>query len=402
MSGTQLRTHTDIEEIPREDWDRLAAVDASPFVSWAFLSGLERTGCVHPERGWWPSHLALWHGGALRAAAPAYVKVDGMGDFSRDWSFSQALQTLGADLYPKLVVCAPFSPVTGPRLLTAPGEDRHELATTLLRFAQEVARRLELASIQVLYPAGSDLEPLEETGFATRSMIQYHWRNRGYESVDDWLASLRSRKRKQVRRERRAPAQQGIRIHTIRGEELAARRGELAPLAYELYRSTCEKYMWGGTYLNRRFFTETLFGDLAHRTELVLAERAQETVAGAINLGTGSHLYGRYWGCFEEHRFLHFNVCYYHSIEESIRLGRQVFEGGAGGEHKLHRGFEPTPVHTSHWFAAETVQRALAPALRRDSELQAAAVERWQRARGPHREAGATVSSSQDASGTEP
>jgi predicted N-acyltransferase len=202
-----------------------------------------------------------------------------------------------------------------------------------------------------------------------RVLVQYHWRNGGYSSFDDWLAALPSKKRTQIRRERRAPALDGISIRTVRGDELHRRPAEWARRVFELYAANCEKHFWGGAYLNQRFY-ERVFTAMPESAEVVVAERDGRVIAGAFNLATPSHLFGRYWGCLEEHPFLHFNVCIYHSVAECIARGVQVFEGGAGGEHKLARGFDPSLVYTSYllphralhdavarYFASETAQR---------------------------------------------
>lgn len=391
-AGTlELSTAQGMDRLDPEEWSALGGAD-HPFTSWALLEALERTGCVTPERGWWPLHLTARLDGRLVAAAPAYVKGDGMGDFSRDWAYHDALRQLGGTVYPKLVVGVPFSPVTSRRILVHPEFDETLATRLLMDLAREAARSTELGSVQVLYHAPGEREAFEAAGLAQRSLIQYHWRNYDYESTEDWLHRLPSRKRKQVRKEMRAPATQGIEIETWRGEHSAELTGgdlaAAADVAFGLYRTTCEKYMWGGTYLNPAFFEEMFTNpSLQTHLELVTARRpgsdaAHEVVAGAINLASPTHLYGRYWGCHEEHRFLHFNVCLYHSIEQCIERGVQVFEGGAGGEHKVARGFEPSVVHHSLWFAQPHVHDALAVALARDAEQHQSGVERWSERRG--------------------
>jgi predicted N-acyltransferase len=363
--------------VPRESWDALLRPDDNPFLRWDFLEALESSGSAVPRRRWWPAHLTVWQGDALRAAAPAYVKHDCLGDFSRDWAFANALRQLGGALYPKLVLGVPFSPVQGRRLLTGGpsgangdatgGCDDAELAAALLDLAREWAERERLAAVQVLYHHPGETVALRRAGFAPRALVQYHWHNHGYRCFEDWLAALPAKKRTQIRRERREPERQGLELRTLDGTAVRERPRELAALAYDLYRRNCEKHVWGAAYLTAPFFHE-LFERLPERIELVVAERSGEIVAGAINLATPSHLFGRYWGCREEHRFLHFNVCLYHGIEECIARGRSVFEGGAGGEHKLARGFRPVIVPTAHRFSEARIQRALLPALLDDWE----------------------------------
>jgi hypothetical protein len=386
----EARVVRSLREVPRDAWDALLRPDDNPFVSWDFLEALESSGSVGPRGRWWPSHLTAWEGDRLYAAAPAYLKRDGMGDFSRDWAFSRALDQLGGSLYPKLVVGVPFSPVRGRRLLTDPLRAAHpgaatgaghEAAVLLLELAQEIARREQLAAVQVLYHHDDETFALEAAGFSPRALVQFHWHNEGYRDVEHWLASLPAKKRTQIRRERREPERQGLGLRVVSAAEAQARPGALARLAFSLYRSTCDKHMWGAAYLTEAFFRE-LFERLPHRVEMVLAERGDVVVAGALNLATDTHLFGRYWGSHEEHRFLHFNVCLYRGIEECIARGRAVFEGGAGGEHKLARGFRPVVVPTAHWFADERIHRALAPALLADTEERRRQVASWGAERG--------------------
>jgi predicted N-acyltransferase len=386
VSRLELRVVRSLSEVPRESWNALLRADDNPFVSWELLEALESSGSATPSRRWWPAHLTVWHGDTLRAAAPAYLKHDCLGDFSRDWAFSGALQQLGGALYPKLVVGVPFSPVTGRRLLVASppasegasgapsGLDDADAAALLLQLAQELARRERLAAVQVLYHRPDEEVALRAAGFAPRALVQYHWHNAGYRTFDDWLAALPAKKRTQIRRERREPDRQELRLRVVGGEEVGRAPGALAELAWDLYRRNADKHVWGAAYLTADFFRE-LFVRLPHHVELVLAERDGEAIAGAVNVATATHLFGRYWGCREEHRFLHFNVCLYRGIEECIARGRAVFEGGAGGEHKLARGFRPVVVGTAHWFAEDRIQRALAPALIADREARQREVE---------------------------
>lgn len=377
----ELRIVQSIADIGQAAWDHLLKPGDRPFLSWAFLEALERTGCVAPDRGWLPFHLTARDAdGDLIAAAPAYIKNDGMGDFSRDWAFGDAVRAVGGRFYPKLVVGVPFSPVTGRRILAAAAVDPAVAARLLVQLAVHTARDVGVASVHVLYHSASEASALAAAGLSQRVMVQYHWQNYDYRSPDDWLAKLRSKRRTQCRRERREPARQGIAIRTVRGQEIAADPERWAETAFRLYCTTCDRYMWGGRYLNRELFSD-LFADLGNEVELVVAEREDRIVAGAINLRSDTHLYGRYWGCHEEHRFLHFNVCLYHSIDECIARGVQVFEGGAGGEHKISRGFEPAPVYSSHLFMDEKLNSLLGAALRRDAKRHLEGIEAWRRNR---------------------
>ncbi len=377
----ELRPVQSLSEIDPQQWDALLRPSDNPFLRWSFLEGLERHGCAVPDRGWWPCHLTGWSGDELLLAAPAYLKNDGMGDFSRDWGFADALRRAGQSIYPKLIVGVPFSPVTGRRLFYRDDLDPGSGARAIMALALELAQSNDLSSIHVLYHTAEERNWWESAGLSPRTMVQYHWRNHDYRVVDDWLARLKSKRRTQARRERREPGRQGITIRTIRGEELAEDPHLWANRAYDLYLTTCQKYMWGGAYLTRDFM-QHLFSDLGDHAELVTAWRENHLVAGAINVASPTHLFGRYWGCHEEHKFLHFNVCLYHSIDECIDRGIQVFEGGAGGEHKMMRGFEPSLVHSSHWFAHSQLNELLGDALRADCASRERELELWYQGQG--------------------
>jgi len=360
------------------EWDSLLDASANPFISWTFLQTLESAGCVGAERGWWPCHLTAWDGESLVGAAPAYLKMDSAGDFSRDWGFSELVARAGVRYYPKMVIGIPFSPVTGRRFLVREGYERTSTVGMLVHLAREVARHNDVSSVHVLYHHPDEAAALERAGLTGRILIQYHWRNRGFRDFDEWLASLRSKRRTQIRRERREPARQGIELHTVRGEEMQEKHDDWAKEAFALYRRNTQKHFWGGEYLNLRFYRQ-ICERMSDSIELVTARRQGRIIAGAFNISTSTHLYGRYWGCHEEHRFLHFNVALYHSVEECIARGIQVFEGGAGGEHKLARGFEPTAVHTAHAFLEPEVDDLLARYLRAESRARLDQIEAWSR-----------------------
>jgi predicted N-acyltransferase len=373
----ELKVFHGLADIPRQSWDALLEPDDNPFVSWTFLEALEASGSVASKRGWWPCHLTAWRDDRLIAAAPAYVKNDSAGDFSRDWGLAESAGRYGASYYPKLVIGVPFSPVTGRRILAAPGVDRAEAARLLIDLARELCRRSDLGVVQVLYHHGDELPHLVEAGLSPRVLVQYHWHNGGYVTFDDWLAALPSKKRTQIRRERRAPEAEGIAIRTVRAGELRERPDEWARRTFELYAANCEKHYWGGAYLNQGFY-ERIFTAMPEAAEVVVAERAGRVIAGAFNLATSSHLFGRYWGCLEEHPFLHFNVCIYHSVAECIARGVQVFEGGAGGEHKLARGFDPALVYTSYLFPDRGLHDAVARYFAAETAQRRAEIARWQ------------------------
>jgi predicted N-acyltransferase len=365
--------------IPQAAWDGLRDAGANPFMRWHWLEALESSGCATPENGWAPCHLTLWRGSDLIAAAPSYVKEDSDGDFSRDWGWADAAIRASIPYYPKLVIAVPFTPVSGRRILVAPGEDRAICVAAIVSAAHELATRLGASSVHVLFPTQDEARELEAVGLARRVAFQYHWRNHGYADPTSFLACFSAKKRHQARRERGAPAEQEIQIRTVRGEELAHDRLGWARSAFDLHRSTVDKLRWGRRWLNRGFY-ERVFGTMPEDLEVVAAIREGRLIAGAFNVATPTHLYGRYWGCFEEHPFLHFNVCLYHSIDECIRRGLQVFEGGAGGEHKIARGFEPAETYSAHAFSDARLDRPIRRYIEEEAREREAALARWQEA----------------------
>lgn len=317
----------------------------------------------------------MWKGDELVAAAPAYEKQHSQGEFVFDFGWAGAAERAGIPYYPKLVLAVPFTPVTGSRMLVRPGLDRGAHEAALVASARGLAESEGYSGVHILFPTEAESGSLEEQGFATRLGVQYHWNNAGYRSWDDFLARFSSKQRANLRRERGAAAKQGIEIRTVPAGE------PLDPaLLHELYLSTVDKFAWGMRYLNRAFFAHIA----AHLPglEMVEARREGRVIAGAINIASADRLYGRYWGAFEEHPFLHFNVCYYHSIDDCIRRGLEVFEPGAGGEHKLSRGFEPTFTRSAHWLADSRLDRAVREFLGREAFLLEARVASYRSSTG--------------------
>jgi predicted N-acyltransferase len=376
MAGLTFRALDAVSEAERSAWDALLDAQATPFVRWDFLHALEASGCAAPRAGWTPRHPTLWRDGRLVAAAPGYVKEDSDGDFSRDWDWANAAMRAGLRYYPKLILSVPFTPCTGRRLLVAPGEDRPRAIAALLAGARSLCEEEHLGSLHALFPDQGESKELERGGLALRVSYQFHWQNRGYRTLDDFLARFNAKKRAMLRREMAAPAKQGLVIRTIRGEELAADPGRWGKLAHDLHRSTVDKLMWGRRWLNQKFY-QRVFAAMPDALELVVAERAGKVVAGAFNVRSSTRLYGRYWGSFEDHPFLHFNVCYYHSIGECIDNGIEAFEGGAGGEHKIARGFEPSFTFSAHRCLDPRLDEAVRGHLRAETPERAAAIERY-------------------------
>jgi len=374
-----LSVHGSIAEIPPEEWDGLHAHEpaaASPFVRHAFLAALEESGAASGRTGWPARHLVLRRGRTLVAAAPAYRRADSDGDFSRDWEWAAAARRAGIPWYPKLSLGVPFTPASGRRVLVAPGEDRAALVATLVERARRLAADEGMHGVHALFAGPDEARELEAAGLAVRVDFQYHWRNDGYATWDDFLARFPSKRRNALRRERAAPAAQGIAIRTVRGDELARDPAGWARDCFRLHRASTDKMAWGMRWVNERFYARAL-ATMPDAIEVVEARRAGALVAMAFNLASPDRLYGRYWGCIEEHPFLHFNVALYHSIDECIRRGVKVFEGGAGGEHKLARGFEPAETWSGHVLLDPRLDAAVRRHLAAERADRLEAAQRW-------------------------
>ncbi len=368
-----------LDEVDAAAWDALIAhepVEASPFVRHAFLSALEGSGSAGPRAGWKARHLTLWRGGRLVAAAPAWLKDGSEGDFSRDWEWAGAAQRAGVPYYPKLVICVPATPATGRRFLVAPGEDRAAAVAALVEAARAVVAEEEAGGLHVLFPSAAEALELEAAGLCRRVDFQYHWRNEGYRGLDDFLARFPSKRRNALRRELRAPGEQGIAIRTVRGDELARDPAGWAREVFNLHRASTDQMAWGMRWVNRGFYERVLAG-MPDAVEVVEARREGRLVGMAFNLASPAVLYGRYWGNVEEHPFLHFNVALYHSIAECIARGVQRFEGGAGGEHKLSRGFEPAETWSCHALSDPGLDKAVRRHVARELEARLQGIAGW-------------------------
>jgi len=347
------RTIGVIDEIAAADWNDVAAPDggtSNPFVSHAFLSALERSQSACPATGWAPCHLALEQDGALIAAAPLYVKSHSYGEYVFDHHWADAYERAGGRYYPKLLCAAPFTPAPGPRLLCAQVEIKPLIAATIAGLAE----RLSVSSAHVNFISEEDAAVLGNAGFLIRCGVQYHWFNRGYESYDDFLAALSSRKRKALRRERQK-AQDGLTIRRIDGPSIIK---EIWDAFWRFYQDTGDR-KWGRPYLTRAFFDE-IAATMSDRIMMVIAEAEGRPIAGALNFIGGEALYGRYWGRTEDRPFLHFEVCYHQAIDYAIERGLARVEAGAQGEHKIARGYDPVKTLSAHWIADPGLRAAIA------------------------------------------
>jgi uncharacterized protein len=361
----ELRVHASVREIPEAEWDGLLGDDPPPFLRWVWLDALERSGCVGRGTAWTPHHLSFHDdAGGLLGVSPAYVKGNSEGEFVFDFSWANLAHRLGLEYYPKLVVAVPFTPATGPRLLCRPA-DEARLLPVLAQGLRQLVEVHAISSAHVLFPPEAQASALTAAGMAHRYGLQFQWENRGYASFDDFLATFSSKRRHQIRRERRELAKLGVTVTTARGAGLTE---EVVDAMFRFYRVTVDKFTWGRRYLNRAFF-EDVCERMGDAIEIVIARDAGgHPIAGAFNLYGGKTLYGRYWGATEEKPFLHFEVCFYHSIDECIARGAERFEPGAGGEHKVARGFEPTITHSVHHLADPRVDATVRAHLERERE----------------------------------
>jgi len=359
-----LRVVQKMAEVSRQRWDALSAA-TTPFLKWDWLESLERSGCVNEKAGWLPHHIVLERGDDLIAACPMYLKLHSMGEFVFDYEWAEAAQHAGIRYYPKMLVGVPFTPVTGHRFVTAAGEDRSQLIQFMGEALAKIALDNKISSVHVNFCLEDEREALQAVGFFPRHGIQYHWRNRNFASFDDYLGSFRSDRRNKVKRERRAMAENGITIRAYEGEDLTQKH---LRTMFSLYKGHIDRLYYGRQYLTREFFDE-LHKRFAANLCLMLAERDGKIIAGTFNVRDDKAMYGRYWGCSEEHPFLHFNVCYYSAIEHSIRTGLERFEAGAGGSFKQLRGLDPEHTTSVHYIVDGKFRRAVERFLAQEREV---------------------------------
>jgi len=356
------RIISDFPSIDPQEWERLDHAD-NPFLSHAFLAGLESSGCIGAHAGWQPHHLALYENDELAAFAPCYIKNNSHGEFVFDWAWADAFHRHQLPYYPKLLTAVPYSPVTGPRLLTRRGHpDAAGLRRRLIKLAMDECEQSGFSSWHCNFISAADLGALEGSGLLGRSDWQFHWRNAGYASFEDFLDRLQSRKRKNIRRERRTVEEAGIRFEWKSGGEIDA--GDIR-FIYRCYTGTFHAY---GNHpaLTEKFFT-SLAGNLQNRLLVSFASSEGERVAMSLFLTGGGRLYGRYWGCVQDIPGLHFEAAYYQGIEYCIRNGIEVFESGAQGEHKISRGFMPSRTRSYHYVRNNAFRDAIAEFLVRET-----------------------------------
>ena len=376
MSAPEVtaRLASAVGSFPAAEWDALTD-GANPFVSHAFLTALEDSGSVGGASGWDPAPIVIVGAdGKLAGALPAYLKGHSRGEYVFDHAWADAWHRAGGRYYPKLQISAPFTPATGPRILTRDAA----LAVPLLRAAELVCSQHGLSSAHATFIAPDEQPLFNAAGWLPRSDIQFHFHNRGYASFDDFLASLSSAKRKNLRKER-AAAQDGVDIRALSGADLKAEHWDAF---WRFYQDTGAR-KWGHPYLTREAFA--LFGErMAEQVLLVLAFSDGRAVAGALNFIGRDALYGRYWGATIDKPFLHFELCYYQAIDAAIARGLSRVEAGAQGSHKLARGYEPVQTRSAHYIAHEGFRAAVADFLEQE-RAGVAAEQLWLGERTPFR-----------------
>lgn len=345
MSFT-LQVHDGIAAIGRDAWDACAAPTGDPFVSYDFLDACEASGSAVPSEGWAARHLSLHdEDGAVLGVMPLYLKGHSQGEYVFDHGWADAYQRAGGRYYPKLLGAVPFTPATGPRFLNAPGTDAVVVRDALLQGALTLTERLGLSSLHVNFPLEAEWRAMAEAGLLPRRDIQFIWRNNDYQSFDDFLAALSSNRRKTIRRERRE-AQAGLDIRVLTGAQITEAHWEAF---FAFYMDTGDR-KGGRPYLTRDFFAR-VGATMADRIALVMAFEGETPVAGALNFIGRDALYGRQWGTLVDRPFLHFELCYYQAIDFAISRGLSRVEAGAQGEHKIARGYLPSPVYSAHFIA---------------------------------------------------
>ena len=384
-SEITLEAVSSVSQVAAEDWDACAnpvsgsALDGldtlvlpensgsnskyyyNPFLSHAFFSSLETSGSACARTGWAPRHLLARRDGVIAGIVPCYLKSHSQGEYVFDRGWADAYERAGGRYYPKLQASVPFTPVTGPRLLIRDGVDRDEIGSALATGIVALCQVTEASSAHVTFAPQAEAKLLARHGFLQRTDQQFHWQNDRYGSFEDFLATLNSRHRKAIRRERREALAAGITIQALIGSDITE---EAWDAFFAFYMQTGSR-KWGRPYLNRAFFS--LIGQsMAKDVLLIMARRNNRWIAGAINFVGSDTLFGRNWGAIEHHPFLHFEVCYYQAIDFAIARGLKTVEAGAQGEHKLARGYLPQTTYSAHFIADPSLRRAIDDYLKRE------------------------------------
>lgn len=351
-----------LKTISAEQWNKLE-FNNNPFLSYSFLSGLEKYNCL-ANQYWQPHHVVIKTQNQLLGFMPLYIKKDSYGEFVFDWAWADAYHRVGKYYYPKLVSAVPFTPVSGARLLVNKDCDRTMIKNKLIKTALSCIRDEGFSSLHILFPEKKDLEFMLETDGLKRITCQYHWFNNGYRDFKDFTDSLTSKKRKRILKERREIEKSGIEIQRLNGNEISVAQWEAF---YEFYCATFYK-KWGAPRLTLDFF-KSIGKSLPEQTILILAKQQGDYIAGAFSMNDDSTIYGRHWGCKAEVPFLHFELCYYQTIEHAILNGFKKLDVGVQGEHKLARGFHPVAMPSSHWIKDDDFRLAIENYLTRETAM---------------------------------
>ena len=349
---------TQIAEIPQADWDKLAKPLNTPFLEWEWLNNIEVSGSAAADTGWQPCHLAVWRNSQLIAAAPLYIKGHSYGEFVFDHQWADLSHRLGIEYYPKLLGMTPFTPAVGYRFLIAPGENESMITELMVAAIDKFCDRNRISGCNFLFVDPDWGAMMTRNGFHSWLHHGYIWFNRDFKTFDDYLKMFNSNQRKNIKRERKAVAKAGLYTKTYVGAEIPR---HLYTYIYRFYSSTCDKFYWGSKYLTRDFF-EQLYPNYSDRILLVVAYREQDEqnpVGMSFCLHKGDNLYGRYWGCYQEYDCLHFEACYYKPIEWAIANGIKMYDPGAGGRHKMRRGFPATGNQSLHRFYNQSMAKVL-------------------------------------------
>jgi predicted N-acyltransferase len=362
-----------IEDIGATAWKGLEASDF-PFFDYPFLKALEDSGSIGGRSGWDPIYLQAWDDQGLAAVLCGYVKSHSYGEYIFDWEWARFFQRFHRPYYPKLLHAAPFTPATGPRILTRPGTDARSLQDRLIQFSLQLAVKGQLSSDHALFIPEEECIAFQEQGFAIRHSLQYHWRNQGYRDFQDYLDTFVGKRRRDIQRERQRVASHGLTIQLLSGADLKPEHGALME---QLYLTTAEKKE-AIPYLSEGFF-EQVFRTMADRILFVLASHGNQPVAGALNFFKGRTLFGRYWGSMQNYQDLHFELCYYQTIEFAIQRRLELFEAGAQGEHKIQRGFRPSLTRSAHRIMDPNLREPIERFIQDERQMIQAAIEELDR-----------------------
>ena len=358
---------TSLSDINASDWDALNG-DAHPFLSYAFLSALEESGSVGADTGWDPHYLTITDDqGTLIAAAPHYLKYHSYGEYIFDHSWANAFERAGGRYYPKSLTAVPFTPVPGPRLLIHP--DYPAAMPALISAMESLCLQNNISSSHINFIQPNDEASLQDAGWSIRTGIQFHWQNNGYRNFGDFLQSLSSRKRKNIRKERASLAAENVSFEALTGEALKPTHWDAF---YEFYLATIDR-KWGGAYLTRTFFDQIAM-TMADKILLIIASRDGNMIAGALNFIGNDALFGRNWGCTEEIPNLHFETCYYQAIDFAIAHNLSRVEAGAQGIHKVQRGYLPVETKSAHYIAHDGFREAIDRFLQQENRHNAAEI----------------------------